>query len=298
MFANPVDLGYDPSVSVKYLGDPVGKNVYHLSVHWTDEAAKKKETSVFQAMETVANIGADVLRGRGTRVWRGYGPMGSEETKDEPIVVKDCWIDFDRTREGKILSDILEAAVKKDKESPVAKYASIIHEHFLDVVCHGDVMIKIGDVEVPDDTYEVIRRGVPLPDGEDKKELPLRRLPRSREPKKPPVGSLTVGGSTTKPAKQKSARRYHDKVHYRIVFRSRVAAKPIDTVNSVQRLLTLLFQVLEGKVLCSFASSWTHGYRRHNCSARAWLDSSRPQRWEYTCRRHNWPCEDRRFGVL
>jgi hypothetical protein len=66
-------------------------------------------------------------------------------------VLKDIWIDSDRTREGNILALLYAAANDKDRQ--------LIEKHFLTTICHGDVWTELG---ILDDTANALMRGLKI----------------------------------------------------------------------------------------------------------------------------------------
>ncbi|KAI0797254.1 hypothetical protein BC629DRAFT_1502565 [Irpex lacteus] len=112
MYAEPRELGYDPTISVKRQTGDKKTNVYKISVPRQPTPDDPSTTKEYLTHEVVANISAEAMRGRATRVWRGkeVGPDGKATGPNR--VIKDCWIDADRTREGDILKNILDAAKK------------------------------------------------------------------------------------------------------------------------------------------------------------------------------------------
>lgn len=233
MFANPTQLGYDPTITTVFYGKKQKENIYDITLEWEDDKGRDQKT-VFRTTEVIANISAEAIRGRGTRVWRGY-PLDDPETS---IVIKDCWIDDDRKREADILADILDAAKKRDAEEPGATYVEFVERHFLEVSCHGDVLVG----SQQDNTFTLMRRGADLP--VECVDLPLQRTTARKDIKKGPVGTVTLERDAPR---RLSIKIYHRKFHYRIIFKSEVACKPIDTVNSIGRLFTLLSEALIGK---------------------------------------------------
>ena len=60
-----------------------------------------------------------------------YGLLWARKTPDDPqYVLKDCWVDFDRSREGEILQE-----VTKEQPGTISNT-----KHFLETAIHGDVM--------------------------------------------------------------------------------------------------------------------------------------------------------------
>ena len=90
----------------------------------------------------------------------------------------------------------------------------------------------------------LIRRGASLPDEEDLELLDLKRSPTPEEPIEVEATSM-----------QHQVIWYDDKSHYRIVFKSQVACKPIETVNSVHRVWKLLRQSAHGEFSLGFYGS-------------------------------------------
>lgn len=54
----------------------------------------------FWTTKTISSYGVEPLRGRGTRVFEAIEIDVHDREKGLPVVLKDIWIDHDRTREG------------------------------------------------------------------------------------------------------------------------------------------------------------------------------------------------------
>ena len=87
---------------------------------------------IFRTVELLSSVGAEHLRGRGTRVWKVHEVVG-ERLSEETYVLKDTWIDSDRMREGHIMAEIRNSATKKEKE--------LIEDALLTMEVHGDVYV-------------------------------------------------------------------------------------------------------------------------------------------------------------
>lgn len=227
MFAEPEDLGYDTTMRrVNTIG---ASPQFDISVFEKKETDSKPQHRWYRTRRLLSNIGAEAARGRGTRVWE----VVRLDKHDEPVgpsrVLKDCWIDYDRTREGDIMKRIIDSA-----RTPTAK--SILEDCLLTVECHGDVYIN----GRPDDTHALMRRGNAVPtDGY----YPLQRPARSRgkDERMYPRGSFLF---TTKIIK-KEIIGYDDKFHYRIVFEE--VGISIDKLDSALDIFKCLTRALPGK---------------------------------------------------
>jgi hypothetical protein len=82
----------------------------------------------------------------------GY-PNGSPTS---PVVLKDIWVDSDRTREGNIVALLHAAANDEDKE--------LVEKHFLTTICHGDVWTEL---DILDDTANALMRGLNITPSRD-----------------------------------------------------------------------------------------------------------------------------------
>ena len=107
----------------------------------------------FLTKRTIPSSGAEPLRGRGTRVFEAVEIDGHGCEIGHNVVLKDVWIDKDRTREGTTLAQLYKEARGNDK--------ALVQKYFLTTMCHGDVWL---DEKVADDTKESIRRGLKTTD--------------------------------------------------------------------------------------------------------------------------------------
>lgn len=125
------DLGWDPSMRCIWRG-PNEKTHYIINVR-SEITGEEME---FLATDILSNIGADPLRGRGTRVFKIHRLENGAETGDE-MALKDCWMDADRTREGEIMGSILQDAIKAGSKENIQE----LEEGLLSVFLHGDVHV-------------------------------------------------------------------------------------------------------------------------------------------------------------
>lgn len=73
----------------------------------------EREPQTYRTLELLADSGAHILHGRGTRVWKAVllkdgVPSGS------PLVIKDVWVDPARPSEGSLFDTIRTAGRRVD----------------------------------------------------------------------------------------------------------------------------------------------------------------------------------------
>jgi Fungal protein kinase len=166
------------------------------------------------------------LRGRGTRVFKAVEIDKDDKETGSIVVLKDIWIDHDRTREGDILAELCKGAVEEDK--------LLVKEYFLTTVCHGDVWIK----EAVDDTAKGLMRGLSL----NTNTFPLHRTwnPRPRIVPSGSEGLRATGRLHTLP----STLWYPHKTHYRIVFKE--IGVTIDRLTTLDEVVKTLIGIVSG----------------------------------------------------
>jgi hypothetical protein len=72
--------------------------------HWSER--------IFRAKDEISTHGANMARGRGTRVWSAYDKMNDPDAK-RLYALKDTWGNADRTREGDTFSILRERLMEK-----------------------------------------------------------------------------------------------------------------------------------------------------------------------------------------
>lgn len=129
-FASHTALGYDPTIErIRHVDS---KAVYHIKVH-VEPKPRRDDISKFRLFEMedlLSDTGAEAFHGRGTRVWTVRGVVDGKPA-GHLMVLKDCFINEDRPREGDTTMEIVGALPKGDKH----------RLHFLTVVVHGDVVV-------------------------------------------------------------------------------------------------------------------------------------------------------------
>lgn len=190
----------------------------------------------FRAMDVLSDRGAEVLRGRGTRVFKVRRLEGGEEVGDE-LVLKDCWVDADRASEGKIMADIKRDAAGTPQEA-------VLESGLLTVVMHGDVRIG-GEIDrtiskdkrkglFVDDSVFLIHRSDAKVEGfkgfTTKRGLDERAAEGSHPSR--------IGYDSLNP------RMYCPKKHYRVVFKE--ICKPLFLEDRLCGILLILSQTCSG----------------------------------------------------
>lgn len=116
--------------------------LYKINVRTADGSIRS-----FKTKRLLSDSGAKPVRGHGTRVW-AVQEIENGEVSGPIMVLKDCWINSDRRREGSTTREI----VSKIEDG------GDVRQHFLTVIVDGDVYV--GDR--PDYTH-TIRHGRVLP---------------------------------------------------------------------------------------------------------------------------------------
>jgi hypothetical protein len=250
-FANESELGWDPTIQRERIPEQVHSSPggsssepereqvdatrYRITVHTRpagdDGHERPAVETVYRTTRIIFDYGADALRGRGTRVFEARRLEDNVEV-GELVVIKDVWVDDDREREDRILSQLFNDADDKDKE--------LIRKYFLTVLACGDVIVG-GKV---DHTRDLITRGRDIPRGH-KFRLPTKALdPRFKHLSSTgyPPSWDEFELSRAPPA---THRRFPPKVHYRVVFKE--VGKPLHDLETLGDGFHLLVDAIAGK---------------------------------------------------
>ncbi|CCM03683.1 uncharacterized protein FIBRA_05827 [Fibroporia radiculosa] len=233
------DVGYDLTMAAllddkgNALLDPDNKPRFDITVH-----AEDGSETIFRTMRLISFIGTAALQGRGTRVWEARRVKAGKESGD-PVVLKDCWVDSDRFREGTVMKMIRQSAANDEGRK-------VLDDHLLTVACSGDVHVNSG---VDDHTRDLMTKGkeISLKSGNfslrvrsDKSTQKTtastsqsdRRAGTQKGSGRKESSDMKRGSNTApkgsaghhrdgEPPRQDNPRRYyqyHPKAHYRIVF--------------------------------------------------------------------------------
>ncbi|KIP07792.1 hypothetical protein PHLGIDRAFT_12972 [Phlebiopsis gigantea 11061_1 CR5-6] len=235
-------LGWDSSMTLRTPKDG-------QELEYDVEVAEIKDEVIsvrtFRTVRLLSNIGAETLRGRGTRVWEVAELDDSGKVKRGPtLALKDSWVDDERGREGKIIADILKAAEARGKDS---LENLTMKKHLLTTVAFGDVYIdgKVDSTRAwhpPVVTEEIEVKADP---SATSKVVSNRTLSA--------VGAVNV--EQTRPSQLLGVEHYSTKVHHRIVFKE--VGKTMREVTSLGQGFFCLSQI--NLVLRSLHSlGWVH----------------------------------------
>jgi len=215
-FADDHELGWDPSIR-RILVD--GHAQYEITLN------SANGSSVYVTTDTLADFGAEAMRGRGTRVFKGYCKGDPDKT---PVAIKDTWRASDREREDVILNEIFADMAKVMDKAEVED----VQKHFLTVRDAGDVVIK-GKV---DDTLCLLRGENPPSD------CKMYEIPPEEPPSTDKLSKETTTTHTTVPpvADFKVSHR----VHIRIVFKE--ICETLYSVRDLRGVMQMLLDVLKG----------------------------------------------------
>ena len=129
-------LGFDPTI--KCISKNATDRNYIIKIHddkdEPQESIGRKQANehTFTTKRCISSYQAADIRPRGTWVFEGI------DSKNDPVVIKDVWIDHDREVEGNVLE---KARKYLETESPGDL------QLFLDPICHGCVLIN-GDKDL------------------------------------------------------------------------------------------------------------------------------------------------------
>ena len=222
-FADQKSLGFDPTVQRN-------RGQFVITINPNNE---KQSPRRFQTRQTVSSSGAESLLGRGTRVFEAVEIDGNGNPSGSPVVLKDTWVDSDRTREGNVIALLHTEANCEDRK--------LIKKHFLTTICHGDVWT---DPDIRDDTANSLMRGLDITsDHVSLFKLQVKPFSRTYE-------SLSGSESSKEYCRVRAPHpylSYAHKTHYRIVFKEKGIT--IDRVKKLPEVMTVLGETVGGAFL-------------------------------------------------
>ena len=211
-------------------------------------------SSVYRTQHLVSNVGAESLRGRGTRVWAVKKLSMDKTLNNEVLVLKDSWIDKDRKREGQILTAIRESQAEESQEDFQGS------RYLLTAVDSWDVEID-GNI----DSTQTCVRDVLRDNGSSELSKTMAAVGVFADPlvrkqvhsKLPPRGGVPTG--TPVPL---SVPEYPVKIHHRVVFKE--LGETVLELESMSRVFHCLADVVRGK-LCVPPSQSMYSIRGQVC---------------------------------
>lgn len=238
-FASKEELGWDTTMKSLWNGVDDSPFQYDITVRDKDT----EEEKVYRTEELISDVGADHIRGRGTRVWKVHQVLADGGLSTAARVLKDVWIDSDRSREGEVMDDILGST--DDPETKARLKAVLLTKE-----THGDVHIN----GVADHTIDGQSRDKYIKNNTTKFFLRHETPTSSAETnaRSTIVIDMPVGsgrdGPAPKPAEIAEPVYYHSKFHYRIVFEEE--CETLHSIKSMRDFMFVLMKSCRGE--CSF----------------------------------------------
>lgn len=256
-YASHENLGWDNTIKIRWDGDTPQYDITVQSFPaqgTEDDPDEDLRPRTFRTKELLSGVGAEHLRGRGTRVW-AVNELVSGDVGAETFVLKDTWVDSDRIREGKITATILKSVQN-------AKVNALVKSALLSTEIHGDVLVN----GVADRTL----------DGEFRRQLFNKNMPRfnfrqetSKENSAPSASNPQTPSDANRESNQASTLdkkvstphigddhyavktekaiqpiSHHSKSHYRIVFKE--LCRPLYKATSLEDILWILLKTSAG----------------------------------------------------
>ena len=217
--ASKVELEWDPSIKCYYDG---GRSYSDITVH--SKTNNEVTERIYRTSQMLSDHCADALRGRGTRVFEARLLDAEGNETGDPVAVKDVWLDNNRDREGDIMEEICNEVSSEDKIK--------LQQYILTMDCHGDVLID----DEQDQTTHKSTFGATA-------EFHLRST--SVIPQRTLTSSVGLAPSVHMRAPPTPSCEYHQKIHYRIVFKE--VGVSLYRVRSLANVFRSLYDTINGK---------------------------------------------------
>jgi hypothetical protein len=193
--------------------------------------------TIYRTTRIISDVGADGLRGRGTRVFEARKLGHRQEVVGEAVAIKDSWVDADRDREGNIRSKLYAEASETDK--------TLIDRYFLTVLAQGDVRIN-GEIDHTHDL--IIGHETLLTNSKFELLAKQQNVRRSRVISTGLPIAWDQFALTRAPPVEPY--RYSPKVHYRVVFKE--VGTAIHAVKALDKVFSALVDATEGRSRSTF----------------------------------------------
>lgn len=247
MYSSEESLGRDMTMTTIWNGDVHTTPQYDIQVQSREDDLSPIVLRTFRTTELISSIGAEAIRGRGTRVWKVNEVVRGRVNKKKTYVLKDAWVDSDRMREGKVVATIREDAEKQLEDE---KEKEVLLRCLLTTLVEGDVVLSDGTA---DRTLSGRKRGRHIVKNTDRFSLTPYTAPSKLKPTAPPLGVESKrkrkgarGGEEKSPGDHKDvtdgseglqqAIVYDAKTHYRIVF-----AEACDVLHELTSLFDIVY---------------------------------------------------------
>ena len=280
-YANVVELGYDPTMEHYWKHKRWN---YKITVEERDND-QHVVTKVYKTVNVIADMSSN-LRGRATRVYEAY----DVEDPNSKVVIKDSWVDANRSKEGDTLREILKDASDEEK----AMFLTVLvhgvvtidgrEDHTQDLLMNGYLVSskspkadnESSNSEVPGvDELEKILDEISIADsgrkvldttqGDKTYEASIFEILKSAKPDRSDPQSdsqakslLTSPEVTTSNRTVRDPRVYGPKIHYRIVFKER--GESLHSMSCTRQIrlshvVQAMHDILEGSMILSVSAS-------------------------------------------
>lgn len=227
MYSSEEALGRDMSMTPIWNGNSHITPQYDIRVHTQESELAPVVVKTFRTVKLLSGIGAETIRGRGTRVWEVYKVEDGKVDDSHTYVLKDGWVDSDRMPEAKVVAAIVaDAEQLEDEEEKQALLGCLLTTSEA-----GNVLLSDGTVDC---TLSGRKRGRHIVNNNEKFNLTPYSAPPGLKSTSPPVPSPTKN-NTRRAGHRRSPGDHHDaaddatpgeqkalvydaKTHYRIVF--------------------------------------------------------------------------------
>lgn len=227
MYTDLSAVGWDPTIARV---EENGETQYDIQVH--DFVTHQVVT--YRTVDLISHLSADEILGRGTRVWTAH-----LQGKPDLVVIKDCWVDSNRMREGQILREVHAEGRKHGRESVTFK---TLEKHLPTIITHGDVLIS----GTPDETRSLPQSMIGGNAEEDEiqlhQELSLSRDAVQDTPTSQYSMSSYIDQFPGRPLRQGPTR-----THYRSVI------KEVEHSLNEERSLAVAFRAIQGITECKWS---------------------------------------------
>ncbi|KAF8306909.1 hypothetical protein DL93DRAFT_2143537 [Clavulina sp. PMI_390] len=211
---SPENLGWDLTIEKlprsKLLGGSA--SMYQIAMHDSQGSPR-----IFRTCRLLSDVGAEAFIGRGTRVWAVNEVIGNKVDTSRTMILKDYWVNEDRTREATILNNIRQELLKAGLE----KYL----KNFLSVLIDEDVRCSTGEDITPSSFASSLPYFDLRPISEfattqgDADPRPLAQELFSQTNKGGAMGAIPVAQHRQPHGTFAASNRVETRQHYRIVFR-------------------------------------------------------------------------------
>lgn len=266
MYSSEEALGRDMSMTPIWNGDVSVTPQYDIVVVQTRQDPLAPIVSkTYRTLRLISGIGAETIRGRGTRVWEVQEVKCGKVDRSKNYVLKDVWVDTDRMREGNVVTEIRkDAAQLMDANEKQALLDCLLKTSF-----DGDVLLSDGAVDC---TISGRKRGRHISKNDERFNLTPYSAPPELKPTSPPPGP-----SQNRKGKRGGARRtpgdHHDaaddtkgaqkaivydaKTHYRIVFEE--VCDVLHEIKSIRKIMYTLWKACGGEKFAPAFCPLTNG---------------------------------------